>query len=192
MAISVSVQGDMASLIADLRNTRQAVIDKALPFALNKTMDQVKTASARQVKDVGYNLKVSDIKKSLVQQRARPGALTASVTASGRPVPLGRYGARQTKKGVSVQVLNGRKVISHAFIATMPNGHKGVFVRVGKGHKKVKKAGRVIMSGLPIKELFGPSLADAFANKQVQDVIAKLIADKFPELLRAQIKRFTK
>jgi hypothetical protein len=75
--------------------------------------------------------------------------------------PLINYGAKQTKKGVTVRVKNGRTTLRHAFIATMPNGHKGVFERVGSGHKRVTKKGRSYMSGLPIKELYGPSIPDS-------------------------------
>lgn len=191
MAIVFQVKGSMDKVIADLGTRKREVIDVALPRALNKMADQVKTGSARGMRDAGYNLKVSDIKKGLTIVRATSGRLVATVRASGRPIPLIGYGARVTAKGVSVSVLHGRKVISHAFIATMPSGHKGVFVRVGKDHKKVSKGARTVWSGLPIKELFGPSVPDGLANKAVQDTLQRLVDEKFPEILRQQFKRLS-
>lgn len=49
---------------------------------------------------------------------------------SGRPVPLGEYPRRQTRKGVSVEVVKGRRMlIQHAFLATAKTGRKAVFLR---------------------------------------------------------------
>lgn len=186
--IKVDVRGSMDSIIADLTRKQRDVIGPATISALNKVAAQVKTNAARQMRDAGYNLKVSDIKRALTVNRASSGNLTAAVVASGRPIPLIKYGARQVSSGVSVDVLNGRKVIANAFIATMPSGHKGVFVRVGKTHKKVNKRGRAQWSGLPIKELFGPSVPNGLANAAVQAALQDLIAQKFPDILRQQIK----
>ena len=52
---------------------------------------------------------------------AARGNLRSSVIAKGRPVPLIHYGAKAVGKGVSVKV-KARTVITHAFIATVPNG----------------------------------------------------------------------
>ncbi|MDR3411585.1 MAG: phage tail protein [Formivibrio sp.] len=186
--ITVDVRGSMDSIIADLSRKQRDVVEPATVRALNKVAAQVKTNASRQMRDAGYNLKVSDIKRALTVNRASSGNLRASVVASGRPIPLIQYGARQVSSGVSVDVLNGRKVIANAFIATMPSGHKGVYVRVGKTHKKVNKRGRAQWSGLPIKELFGPSVPNGLANTAVQAALQDLIAQKFPDILRQQIK----
>lgn len=191
MAIKFDCTGNMDRVIADLGKQKREVVNVAMPRALNKMIDQVKTGSARGMRDAGYNLKVSDIKKGLKVIRATSTRLVATVRASGRPIPLIGYGARPTAKGVSVSVLHGRKVITHAFIATMPSGHKGVFIRVGNQHKKVNRAGGTVWSGLPIKELFGPSVPDGLANKAVQDTLQRLVEEKFPEILRQQLKRIT-
>jgi hypothetical protein len=192
MAIQISVRGSMDKIVADMEKSKRAVLGVATPRALNKMADQVKVGAAREMRSAGYNLKVGDIKKGLKIIRATAGSLTATVTASGRPIPLIGYGARQTAKGVSVDVLKGRKVISHAFIATMPNGHKGVFIRPGKQHKRLAKNGKVVWSGLSIKELFGPSVPDGLANAAVQATLQRLVEDKFPEILRQQINRLIK
>lgn len=157
---------------------------QAAARALNKMADQAKTAAAREVRSAGYNLKASVIKAQMRVKRATPGQLTASVVASGRPIPLIQYGARQTGRGVSVSVQKGRKVIAGAFIATMRSGHVGVYVRESGGkHVKVKKGGKASWHELPIRQLFGPSVPDALANKAVQDALQTLVAEKLPRLI---------
>jgi hypothetical protein len=49
---------------------------------------------------------------------------------SGAPVPLGEYPRRQTRKGVSVEVKKGSRVLlESAFLAARKTGRKGVFLR---------------------------------------------------------------
>jgi hypothetical protein len=192
MAIKVDVRGSMDRIIADLGRVQREVVEKAAPRALNKVIDQVNTAAAREIRDAGYKLKVGIIKKNLTKTRASPGVLVAKLRASGRPIPLINYGARATAKGVSVDVLNGRKVITGAFIAVKSNGQKAVYVRTGKTHKKVQKNGRAIWSGLPLKELYGPSVPDGLANKAVQEALQRLVEEKFPAILQQQIKYLSK
>jgi hypothetical protein len=148
-------------------------------------MDRVKVRAARIVRDTGYKLKISDIKKAIKINRASSGNLRADAVASGRPISLINYGAKEAKpNGVSVDVLSGRKVIAHAFIATTKNGTKQVFVREpSAAHKKVIKGGKAVWSALPIRKLYGPSIPDALANKAVADAIIALIDERFPVIL---------
>ena len=185
--MKASVKVDITRALAKFGNVRKEVMDKAVPRALNKVAAEVKTESSRGIRNAGYNLKVGTIKKQIDIRRATRGNLRAVVRATGRPIPLINYGARQTKAGVSVKVKNGRKIIKHAFIAAMPTGHKGVFVRVGAGHKKTVKNGKVVWSGLPIKQLFGPSIPSAFSNEVVQAALRRKIKDRFPLLLNHEI-----
>jgi hypothetical protein len=160
---------------------------KAVVRALNKTAMQARTAAAAEVRGAGYNIKSSAIKSSFSIQKASRGKLVVVLKSTGRPVALINYGARQGKNGVSVQVKAGRTVLRHAFIATMQNGHKGVFERTGKTHKKVKRNGKVVRTGLPIKELFGPSIPQSLANDAVQKALMKKIREKFPQILKHEL-----
>jgi hypothetical protein len=181
---SVNVRSNVDVLTMELLASARDMRDQATVRALNKMGDQVKVAAARSVRDAGYNLKIGDIKKALKVVKATQGNLRATVVASGKPIPLILYGARATAKGVTVSVLKGRKVIAGAFIATMPGGHKGVFVREPNArHKKVARGGKPAWNALPIRELYGPSIPDGMANAAVQEALMALIADKFPGIL---------
>jgi hypothetical protein len=184
MGIDLKVSGNSSLIAMEFRAAALDMKEKATVRALNKMGEQLVTAMSREVRRVGYNLKASVIKKGLRLRRASSGDLRVVVVASGRPVPLVNYSARQTSKGVTVNVLKGRKLISEAFIATMPSGHRGVYVREGEGkHVKVTKGGKVRWHQLPIRELFGPSVPDGVANAEVQQALAQLVEEKYPKLL---------
>lgn len=156
---------------------------KALPRALNKVADQAKVQASREIRDAGYQLKVSVIKTAITLKRANRNTLQAEVIASAPMMPLYAYAARRTKKGITVAVRSGqRKLIQnpHAFIATLRSGHTGIFERVVVGGKRAPR--------LPIRELYGPSIPQAFANKTVQQALVRVVRERFPAILEREIK----
>jgi len=162
---------------------------KAVVRALNKTAEQARTAASREVSSVGYNIKASAVKKSFSIKRASSDNLVVVLKATGLPIAIINYGARQSKSGISINVKNGRQILGHAFIATMKNGHRGVFERVGiaRTRGKVVVRGKKRRANFPIKELFGPSIPVALGNTAVETAIMNLIKEKFPKILAAEL-----
>lgn len=179
----VNIEGALAKFKAAVEEA-----PKAVQRALNKTAITARAQAARSIRDAGYGLKVGTIKGAFSIRRATQADFKAILTATGKPIPLINYSARQTARGVTVSVKNGRKLIAHAFIATMSSGHEGVFIRVDNRHKRVIRNGKVYYSGLPIKELFGPSVPSAFANAAVQDALKTAIEERFPVVLKQELK----
>ncbi len=177
--------------LTDLRNN----VKKATYRALNKAAAQAKTQASREIRTAGYNLKAGEIKKGITVSKATTNSLTASVIATGKPVPLYQYGpVRKVANGVMVTVKNGRKLIRGAFIARMPGGHIGIYerdLRGGgkKGYRRVKyvKGGKPNNKALPIREKFGPSIAAAFISPPVHTAIVSTIDQKFPALLEHEL-----
>jgi hypothetical protein len=182
--ISINVQHNFKQVAVKLFELRTDVLEKAKVRALNKVAAQAKVAASKEIRGAGYNMKAAAIKQKITIKRAVSGDATVIIRCSGRPIPLIQFSARETKAGVSVSVKNGRKLIKGAFIATMPTGHQGVYVRVGNQHKKINGK----WHGLPIKELFGPSIPAAFGNEIVQSALVKLVREKFPSILEHEIK----
>ncbi len=182
--INLSVQNNFKQVAVKLFELRTDVLEKAKMRALNKIAAQVRVAASKEIRAAGYNMKAAGIKQRITIRRAYPGQASVSIKCSGKPIPLIQFSAREIKSGVSVSVKHGRKVIPHAFIATMPNGIKGVFIRVGKQHKKVNGQ----WHGLPIKQLYGPSIPAAFGNDAVMAALVRLIQEKFPAILEHEIK----
>ena len=193
----VDVRTDISKALKKIDVSKSGA-KQAITRALNKTAVTARAQSAREIRAAGYGLKIGELKKAITIFRASPARLAAHIRASVRPIPLIRYRARQTASGVTVNVLHGRKTILHAFIATMPTGHKGVFVRVDT-HAQAKAIESAIASrnrrvpsgkkhGLPIKQLFGPSIPSAFANKTVRAAMIRAIRERFPVVLQQELR----
>lgn len=200
LMLSVNVKADISQALRKIAASKEDVA-KAVPRALNKTATTVRAEAARKIVSVGYGIKINAIKRSLSIRRATQAQRVAIVKATGRPIPLINYGARQTKPGVSVAVLHGRKTVRHAFIATMHSGHKGVFIRAdvnaaaanAKGFKiHRQRAAGVSRHGLPIDELFGPGVPSAFANQAVQTAIAQVARERFGVVLNQELRYITR
>lgn len=86
-------------------------------------------------------------------------ALEWRMRVSGKPIPLAKYPARQTRRGVIVQVNKGSPaLLGSAFIRTLRSGHRGVFMRQGKAR-------------LPIRELFSTRTSDVFADADLVPIV---------------------
>jgi hypothetical protein len=152
----------------------------------------VKTDASAAIRAV-ITAKKSAVDNTFKIQKAVSGNMRAVIASSGKPLALIDYSARQTAKGVSVQVRKDkpRKVIPSAFMSTMGSGHKGVFWREWHDKTKAKlnktetaisrsgyvysaKAKRYIaiaalpkMYRLKIVERFGPRIPDIMGNEPV-------------------------
>lgn len=197
---SVNVKADISQALRKINASKEDVA-KAVPRALNKTATTVRAEAARKIVSVGYGMKIAAIKRNLSIRRATASERVAIVRATGKPIPLINYGARQTKPGVSVAVLHGRKTVRHAFIATMKSGHKGVFIRAdvhegavnAKGFKVTRmRAAAASKHGLPIDELFGPGVPSAFGNQAVQTAIAQVARERFGVVLDQELRYITR
>ena len=198
---------DVRNALAALDGIRAEVADKALVRALNKTADQAKVQASRAIRDAGYKIKAGTIKASITIARATATTLTASVIAKGKRIPLVEYTARPVNPGVTVAVKEGRKLVRSVFFATMPTGHRGVyerdtrrgsgrvpFVRDGKrntlrGPERVpyQRNGKRNNKQLPIRELDGPSIPQAFVNATVQDALLTGVRERFPVILAREL-----
>jgi hypothetical protein len=158
-------------------------IPRVLMRSINRTVDGTVTDAAKEIAQV-VNLPQRIIKANLRKQKASIDRVQGAVVSKGRPVPLIHYGARQTRKGVTVLVKKGRprSLIKQAFISVMRSGHKGVFAR----RKELSGTGRPLEEArghpgrwpkkyrLPIRQLYGPRVEDVFGDQIVlQPVLDK-------------------
>lgn len=123
----------------------------------------MRTQATRHVRDRRV-LRARTVRDRL---RLRVTRSSAEIVASGAPIPLVEYPHRQTNKGVSVRVDRGTaKIIPSAFVARMRQGHVGIYRRLGK-------------SRLPIKQLYGPTVADVIRDTGVPDRLLAEALEKF-------------
>lgn len=198
--------------LEEVRSTlRGREITGAISGALNKTLPKTRTEIIRTVR-AELNLKASDVRERITILRASPGKLRASIRVSRKAIPLVKYNARQTRLGASVGVRKGsRQTILHSFLATMKSGHKGVFVRekdykhvkrtvvirqllgiVGTGQHGLVEVGRKRVSfGLPIRELYGPTVVGVITGKPgMSEHLEQFASADLGVQLRSQIDRF--
>ena len=110
-------------------------IDKILYRAINTAVGKMRTLVARAVRSSLPGLKIRDIRKRIWLVKANRRKLHAVLIGGKVGWPLIDFGAVQTgkapKPGGGVDVADLAMSIPHAFIARMPSGHEGVFLRTG-------------------------------------------------------------
>ena len=179
------------------------IVRKAANQALNRVAGSGKTEASKLIR-TQYNIKagrLSDYLKLAV--KAKGDSMEAVITGRGRGLALSYFDAKQTARGrnrgavtVKVKKSGGRKVVSpeygnKPFIAQMPSGHVGVWVRgrtkrggftksekglYGKHGDRYRK-GKVRE---PLIQLFGPGVGGTFATKFIMDSTRERIAERFP------------
>jgi Prophage minor tail protein Z (GPZ) len=136
----------------------------------------VDTAKSAKVKAAAVIAKRTGLKSALVKDRiyyprVNDGEYEVQVKSSKRPIPLIDFpNVMQTGTGVSTRAWGKTQLIRHAFIATMKNGHTGVYRRKTKAR-------------LPIEQLWGPTIGGTFATKEVQAVVAKTMQERLSKSL---------
>ncbi len=125
------------------RLTKEAAA-KAINDALAKA-SKVGQTSAKRAITSEYNVKPAEVAERLtvtLDAREQVARIKARYSKQRYPrIPLIKFNPRDTKKtGVYVKIKKGgaRQKLRHAFIATMPNGHTGVYQRV-QGTRKIKE-----------------------------------------------------
>lgn len=170
--------GQARSLLGSLSKLqRQAAVS-----ALNRTAQQVRTEAGRKIREKYPGFKAAAVRRSMRINRAQFRALQVAIESSGKRLPLIDISARQTRKGVSVKIGNTRQTITGAFIAKMPSGHKGVFVRRFRGQKV--KRGR-----LPIDERFTIAISEAFGSKSVAPAMQRKASEVFFPRFQHELER---
>jgi len=192
--IRVDISSNMKEISERITGLTKAIEDKATVSALNRTATTVRAAAVREIRAEYPGLKAGAVREQLKILRANRGRLMSTVTLRGSRIALIEFSPRQTKKGVTVRIKGQRKLIPHAFIATMKSGLQSVFVRAqtsksanvifrhGKG-SRVRKSG----PDLPIAELRSISLPRAFVNNKVQTVLKRLARETFIKNYRAEL-----
>lgn len=163
----------------------------AVRRALRRTLIGIRADAYKEARKQ-YNIKVADVRKGFTS-RTWGSPPVGQATFSGGKIPLMRFSPRpagvtlrKPPVGVSIMVKAQRKIITGSFVARMKKGfkgvatnHLGVFQRSGDDR-------------LPIKEKFGPSLAEMLDNPAVREGIIQLAADRFQKNLDHEIDFFTK
>jgi hypothetical protein len=156
--IKLSMQSNVREIGASISALAEGIQNTATLRAINRAVDAVSTEANKEVRKV-YRIRAQVVRRAITKRRAYRGqaVMSGAVVFRGKRLNLADFNARQTAKGVSVQVLvdGPRKVIPGVFMATNTStGFRGVFRRVGK-------------SRYPIKNLKSISIPQAIGNKVI-------------------------
>jgi hypothetical protein len=172
--VRITVQLDERRLRGAARQLGHDRAPVAVARALNRTVRTVRTHASRDVaKDMG--IAKGDVMKAMTLKDATRFTLKALVSVFGRRMPLSRFRARQTRRGVTYRLPGGRDLLPGGFIATMRSDHEGVFLRRRKAR-------------LPIDEKFGPSVPYVFAKAKITDALKRLARSTFSKNLERETK----
>ena len=147
-----------------------ASLQKRFPAVVWRAVDRAGTsAKAAMAQAIAADTGLPSRRISAKIKTMKLGASGVALVVEHEPrIPLIDFKAKGPEpsrgKGRGVTWSNpggGRNNDPHAFIATMPGGHRGVFVRKGGATSQRGKAGKG-WTTLPIRELFGPSLSNVF------------------------------
>lgn len=173
MPLKVDVRDDIKRAQRELGLYGKDVNDKATMRAVNRAGTKARTIAVRSVSKA-MGLKGKDVRSESTLSKASRSRLFAILKLSGRPLPLIRFSATQTKKGAAARAYGKRRVYPGTFIATDSIGRERVFKRTGADR-------------LPIRQLYGPGIAKTFMESEVQSAVRAAIRVEFLKEFKRQL-----
>ena len=189
MAISIDIDSrDLQRKIMFLQVVKNGA-PRAISQAMNRTATGMKTDAMKEISGV-YAVKGSQAKvRSLIAvQKASETHLTAGIRSRGRPLRSfyykhrantnpGRRGGKsaflQVKRAGGGGRLDGANGNSKAFMATMPNGMRGIFRRNAKGK---------------LLQVWSPGVVQMLANEGVRGPVERNALKRFNTNLDQRIR----
>ncbi len=161
-----------------LRATAQG-INSALSRSIPRINKRVKTA---------YNIKQKYLSRvAVISPKANSATLWGGIKINENRLPVFAFKPKQTGSSISVAIHKGKAVaIRSAFIATMANGHVGVFSR----GRYIKRAGfvpgreKTDKGKVRITELFTASPFTMGINKEVAQDVQQFMGNEITARVR--------
>lgn len=164
---AAQVLGELARSVGRVPRGMELVVIRALNRAITATRDEA-TSIIRET----YAAPARDVKQTMFISKATRAEKVAMLKARGRmSIPLIRWNARQTKKGVTVIIRKGegRKLVT--------NSKKGTIATfIAKGHvfARPEHAART-----NIRRLYGPSFLAVLREAETQPRLQARAEDVF-------------
>jgi len=159
---------------------------KALARAVNRVTKTVEGRVARAIAKQS-SIKTAVIRKAIKTQQVSPNinhgqAIEGRIIATGRPIPLDDFGARQFTWGVRAKVWGRVQRFPGTFIfaGTYRSGNP-----VGNGHV----FHRTTLDSHPIEILYGPSVPEEMVKDESAKVFQSTVAMMLPVRIAHEIGR---
>jgi len=189
MTLSVVIDPAKLAAVEGMMAGIKRGVPRVITRAINKVGVAARTEICRRIA-AEVNLKVTELRnRNVTLTKANYDRWEAKVRISGRRVPLLRWLARQTRKGVSYAIRRGeRRLVPGGFIAEMDTGHRGVFRRKGAPQaRRRRRRGHEaeVRPRLPIQELYGPSAPEAMSK--IEDLGKEVLDRRIAQDLEREI-----
>ncbi len=178
--------GEIGKLARRLGAVNKRQVKIAIAAGLARAVKAGEKVAKEGIVDT-YNIKAGMVAKRF-SSRVDAAKLTGTIKAkSGRTSRIPAIVFLSTKikgKNPAIQVRKGRapKVLKHAFVATMPSGHKGIYSRV-RGTRKLKE-----VMGIDVPQMVGGSGVTPAVHDRMAEIATKRVAHE----LRYQLDRALK
>lgn len=181
--MQISIKTNFPEVQAQLKQLQDDVAKQATARALNRTVEQAKTAMSKEIRQE-FVLPAAKVNQALRINRARASGGLFNLEASlespakrGRSLNLANFAARKTKAGVSFKIKRsgGRVTIPGSFLI---NNGRTVMIRTGKAR-------------LPIKALQTIDVAQMFNTQRINSKVVQVIKDRFPTIFEREAKFYT-
>jgi hypothetical protein len=189
MSISTNLEKS-AHWLGKVNSARELSLINSLNKAVRSARKKARTGANSLIRKK-YNVKAKQLTKTFTLLLANPNRLESVVKAQGFRISLRQFSARQTKKGVTVKIFKAgsRKLISGAFFATMPSGHKAVAERMSGWKHREPKGREGIFHGLRVASRTTASVAQMFNNKGVVKDLQKFVSVDFQDLFDDALRK---
>lgn len=181
--MQISIEHELNQAVAKYEKVlTRSEINKGIAKAINRTLAGLKTVAKREVAK-RYKISQKDVASTLKTYNARTdGSEPNGLFMARSPrFHLNAFNPIQDNRGVTVTVKGDSKLIAHAFVTRMSNGHIGVFTR----HKTE------MMQSKPkrqkIEELDSLSVAYAITADGVDEKMAEELKKRLENALEQQL-----
>lgn len=192
-AINLKIDDSQLADVNRMLVGMQGAIQKVIQQSVNRTLTGVRTDATNEVANVITPSKTA-IRKTMTVKNMTSADGNAYVRCAGGPLNLIEFKARQTQKGVTVQVLksSSRTTLKHAFIATMKSGKELVIWRKYSGprkpwNKRVSYARLPKAYRLPVKGLTSLAIPDVMGYPSTMDKILQLGGERLHKNLEDRL-----
>lgn len=176
--ISIDTQGASIEQLERLARTVSAtIIPDSISRALNRATTATRTEASKAIRGT-YNVPAAEIRSTFRIRRASRQRLESTVVSSGARLPLSRFGARQTRRGVTVNVRRstGRKRLDRGFFGRGALPSSRIFRRVGRAR-------------LPVEQLFGPAVPQMLRVSGVREQVLRRANEVYTRTLQHELRR---
>ena len=187
--MQISITTNFPEVQRKLDMLRADIAAKAATRAINRTIEQAKTAMGRQIRsefmvDTRFVAQRLRIKRATFFQGVLNISATLDASAKTRSANVMRFGARQTGQGVSVKIkrAGARKTVRGAFI-----GNKGrtVFERVpGTKMASRKWGGKHGEQIRPVQTIDVPQM---FNTRRINAAVVAAMQSRFPAIFEREL-----